>query len=238
MHSCSKEFSCGGDGTEADSIFCRACVKVALKKIKNLYSRKHFGDLGKNKTDLEDFKSSDVQDADERGSLPLPAVQSSVDPVDQPSEQTLVRGFGQGLNGKVSLGGETGSHCQVQTITKQEGGGEEEKPLNPHLFLGLSLLNVLSSHFDPGGQDGPGELQHVDAQQVAQFLSSRVVGHGGLVVVFLLHEGDVAELEHGGDDLEHGCGGGGEEMVTTLILHETRENKSRCFSRTPVVSLT
>lgn len=167
--------------------------------------------------------------------MPLPAVQSSVDPVDQPSEQTLVRGFGQGLNGKVSLG-ETGSHCQVQTITKQEEGGEEEKPLNPHLFLGLSLLNVLSSHFDPGGQDGPGELQHVDAQQVAQFLSSRVVGHGRLVVVLLLHEGDVAELEHGGDDLEHGCGG---EMVTTLILqrHEkTRAGASLALWSSPLHS--
>lgn len=90
---------------------------------------------------------------------------------------------------------------------KKQQKKEQKKTLNPHLFLGLSLLDVLSAHFDPGGQDGPGELQHVDAQQVAQLLSSRVVGHGGLVVVLLLHEGDVAELEHGGDDLQHGCKG-------------------------------
>lgn len=120
MHSCSKEFSCGGDGTGAHSIFCRTRVKVALKKNKTNYRAQCRS--WTHKTDLEYFKSSDVQDADERGSLSLPAVQGSVDPVDQPSEQTLVRGFGQGLNGKVSLG-EAGSHRQVQAITKQ---GEEE----------------------------------------------------------------------------------------------------------------
>lgn len=75
---------------------------------------------------------------------------------------------------------------------------------NPYLFFCLGLLNVLSSHFDPGGQDGPCELQYIDAQQVAQFLSSCVVGHRGLVVVFLLHEGNVSELEHSRDHLEHG----------------------------------
>lgn len=54
-------------------------------------------------TNLEDFKPSDIQDSNEGGSLSLSAVQSSVDPVNQPSEQTLVRGLGQRLNGKVSL---------------------------------------------------------------------------------------------------------------------------------------
>lgn len=55
---------------------------------------------------LEDLKSSNIQDADEGGSLPLPAVQSSVDPVNQPPEQTLVRRLCQSLNGKVRLQGE------------------------------------------------------------------------------------------------------------------------------------
>lgn len=40
---------------------------------------------------------------------------------------------------------------------------------------------------------------------MAQFLSSCVIGHGGLVVVLLLHEGNVPKLEHSRDDLEHGC---------------------------------
>ncbi len=54
-------------------------------------------------TYLEDLKSSDIKDAYEGGSLSLSAVQSSVDPVDQPSEQTLICGLRQGLNSKVSL---------------------------------------------------------------------------------------------------------------------------------------
>lgn len=54
-------------------------------------------------TNLEDFEPSDIQDSNEGGSLSLSAVQSSVDPVNQPSEQTLVCGLGQRLNGKVSL---------------------------------------------------------------------------------------------------------------------------------------
>lgn len=54
-------------------------------------------------TNLEDFKSSNVKDSNEGGSLSLSAVQSPVDPVNQPSEQTLVCGLGQRLDGKVSL---------------------------------------------------------------------------------------------------------------------------------------
>lgn len=78
------------------------------------------------------------------------------------------------------------------------------KCLKSYLLFGLGLLDVLSTHFDPGSEDGPSEFQHVDAKQMAQFLSSCVIRHGGLVVVLLLHEGDVPELEHGGDHLKHG----------------------------------
>lgn len=66
-----------------------------------------------------------------------------------------------------------------------------------YLFFGLGLLHVLSAHFDPRCEDGAGELQHIDAQQMAQFLSSCVIGHRGLIVVLLLHEGYVSKLEHG-----------------------------------------
>lgn len=44
-------------------------------------------------TNLEDLKASNIKDAYEGGPLSLSAVQSSVDPVDQPSEQTLVCGL-------------------------------------------------------------------------------------------------------------------------------------------------
>lgn len=55
---------------------------------------------------LEDLESSNIKDPYERSSLSLSAVQSSVDPMDQPSEQTLIRGLRQGLHSKVSLGEE------------------------------------------------------------------------------------------------------------------------------------
>lgn len=55
---------------------------------------------------LEDLESSDIKDPYEGSPLSLSAVQSSVDPVDQPSEQTLIRGLRQGLHSKVSLGEE------------------------------------------------------------------------------------------------------------------------------------
>lgn len=77
--------------------------------------------------------------------------------------------------------------------------------LKPYLLFGLGLLHILSTHFNPGSEDGPGELQHVDAEQMAQFLSSGVIRHGRLVVVLLLHKGNVPKLEHSGDHLKHGC---------------------------------
>ena len=52
---------------------------------------------------LKDLKASDVQDTDEGGPLAFCPVQSLVDAMDQPAEQTLIRGFSQGLHRKVSL---------------------------------------------------------------------------------------------------------------------------------------
>lgn len=74
-----------------------------------------------------------------------------------------------------------------------------------YLFFGLGLLHILSTHFNPGHEDGPSELQHVDAKQMAQFLGSCVIRHGRLVVVLLLHKGNVPKLEHSRDHLKHGC---------------------------------
>lgn len=80
------------------------------------------------------------------------------------------------------------------------------KCLKSDLFFRLGLLHILSTHFDPGSEDGPSELQHIDAKQVAQFLSSCVIRHWGLVMVLLLHEGNVPKLEHSRDHLKHGWG--------------------------------
>lgn len=52
---------------------------------------------------LEYFKTGNVQDADEGGTLPFGPVQSFVDAVDEPAEQTFIRGFRQSLHSKVSL---------------------------------------------------------------------------------------------------------------------------------------
>ena len=76
-------------------LFMRVCLEEIPNESKNT------------QTHLEDLKASDVQDAYEGGALPLPAVQSSVYPVDQPSEQTLVCSLGQGLHRKVCLETET-----------------------------------------------------------------------------------------------------------------------------------
>lgn len=153
-------------------------------------------------TNLEDFKTSNIEDAYEGGSLSLSAVQSSVDPVDQPSEQTLVRGLRQGLNSKVSL--EEERYCLIHPTGTLSAWLRMSKHLKSCLFFCLGLLHILSTHFDPGSEDGPSELQHIDAKQMAQFLGSCVVRHWGLVVVLLLQEGNVAKLEHSRDHLKHG----------------------------------
>lgn len=40
-----------------------------------------------------------------------------------------------------------------------------------YLFFGLGLLDVVSAHFDAGGQNGPSKLHHIQPQQVTQLLS-------------------------------------------------------------------
>lgn len=77
--------------------------------------------------------------------------------------------------------------------------------IRSYLFFSLGFLHILSAYFDPWGEDGPSELQHIDAQQMAEFLSSCVIRHGRLVMVLLLHEGYIPELEHSRDHLQHGC---------------------------------
>lgn len=40
------------------------------------------------------------------------------------------------------------------------------------LLFSLRFLNVVSSHFDPWGQDGSGKLHYIHTQQMTQLLSS------------------------------------------------------------------
>lgn len=52
---------------------------------------------------LENLKTSNVQNADKGGSLPFSPIQSFVNAMDQPAEQTLIRRLSQGLHCKVGL---------------------------------------------------------------------------------------------------------------------------------------
>lgn len=78
-----------------------------MKRTKNI-SGSHNWTKKKSNPNLENLKTSNVQDADEGGPLPFGSVQSFVNAMDQPAEQTLICGFSQGLNSKVSLQAERG----------------------------------------------------------------------------------------------------------------------------------
>lgn len=61
--------------------------------------------LAAHSADLEDFKAGDIQDAQEGGALAGAAVQSTVEAQNQPAEEALVGGLGQGFQREVSLRG-------------------------------------------------------------------------------------------------------------------------------------
>ena len=61
--------------------------------------------------DLEDLEAGDVQDAEEGGALAGTAVQGTVEAQDQPAEEALVGGLGQGLQREVGLWG--GAHVRA-----------------------------------------------------------------------------------------------------------------------------
>ena len=52
---------------------------------------------------LEDLKASDVEDANETGTLSLGAVQGPVDPGDDPLEEAFVHSLADCLNGELNL---------------------------------------------------------------------------------------------------------------------------------------
>lgn len=128
---------------------------------------------------LENFKAGNVQDAQEGRALPLGFVEGFVHPGQDPAEEAFVCCFGQGLYRKVSLRGKTSHEARaaglsfsgVQT-SKAPGLKARELSWPPHLLLGLCLLNDISSDLDPWGEDGPGEICHVDALEVANLLGS------------------------------------------------------------------
>lgn len=120
---------------------------------------------------LKYLEAGDIQDAQEGGGLPLSLVQGLVDSCENPVKQTLVHGLSQSLHCKVSLRRER--TIRMEEVRKK-GLFQCVITWNNYLLLGLSLLHHLPAHFDSGGEDGAGEVSHIDALQVAHFLGSCV----------------------------------------------------------------
>jgi hypothetical protein len=72
---------------------------------------------------LEDLETGDIEDADERGTLALGAVERLVDANDEPPEELLVQGLGEGLDGELHLNREI-----EKKVTDVERGLTKERP--------------------------------------------------------------------------------------------------------------
>ena len=83
---------------------------------------------------LKDLETSDVKDANEAGPLSFGAIKRSVDPGNNPLEESLVGGLGNGLDGKL------------------------------HLLFCLGFGHIVPSDLDPGFQESLGQVGHLDPQ--------------------------------------------------------------------------
>ena len=122
---------------------------------------------------MKNFKTSNIQYADEGSAPPLAPVQRLVDTLHNPLEHALIDGLGDGL--------------------------DRELNLLPVLGLG----HEVAAHSELGLQQGAREVRHFEAEEVAHLLGHRVVGQGGLVVGALLLEGEVAHLEDARHGLDY-----------------------------------
>ena len=122
---------------------------------------------------MKNFKTSNIQYADEGSAPPLAPVQRLVDTLHNPLEHALIDGLGDGL--------------------------DRELNLLPVLRLG----HEVAAHLQLGLEQGAREVRHVEAEEVADLLGHRVVGQGGLVVGALLLEGEVAHLEDARHGLDY-----------------------------------
>lgn len=90
---------------------------------------------------LKDLKSSNVQDSQERGPLPVGLVQGFVHTAEDPAEKALVRGLGQSLDGKVGLWGERGD-----TVTPVGCVFTGTQQMAPIFILLLLLIGPQKTH--------------------------------------------------------------------------------------------
>lgn len=62
-----------------------------------------------------------------------------------------------------------------------------------YLLLGLRLLHIISTHFDAGHEQGPGEIRHPQSQEAAELLCSCGVGWGSRVTMRAGPGGDTTQ---------------------------------------------
>lgn len=122
--------------------------------------------------ELEDFKTSHIEDADEAGALSLGAVERAVDAVHQPLEHALVAGFADGFNSELDL------------------------------LLGLRFRDEIAADLDAWGQESFRHVCDAKAEQMRDLLCDSVVGQGCLVRTAFLLESHRAEQQNSADDAE------------------------------------
>ena len=89
---------------------------------------------------LKYFKTSYIQDTNERGTLSLASIQRLVDTLHNPLEHSFVNSLGDRLNGELDL------------------------------FFVLSFGDKIAAHLKLGLQQGARKVQHIQAKQVTDFL--------------------------------------------------------------------
>jgi hypothetical protein len=101
---------------------------------------------------VKNFKTSNIQYADEGSAMSFASVQGLVDMLHNPLEHALIDGLGDGI----------------------------DRELNLLLVLGLG--HEVAAHSELGLQQGAREVRHIEAEEVAHLSGHRVVGQQRWVI--------------------------------------------------------
>ena len=121
---------------------------------------------------LKYLETSDIQNANEGGSVVNVAIKRFIDASNYPLEETFVESLGQ---------------CHAGEL---------------HLCVVLGPDRKLSSSLDLGLQEGLGEVSHGDAEQFGDLLGHCVIREESLVGVPLLFELQISKVENSRHDTE------------------------------------